>query len=337
MFVNNRVFLIFLVLVSGIIYLGYSKTVVHQKPSFDLKAPPQMSIKDEDLDQDSEESEENLELTENEKNSDTVANSNFNKKQAIGASISNEKVELTPSQVEEIVKNYLHTNPQVISESLEKLQQVKMEELQKNIDKELANHNEEIYNNPTSPVIGNINAKNTVVMLYDYNCGYCKKANTALTKLLEKNSNVKVIYKPFPILNSDSEYLARISLALYNKHPEKFRVINDELLLNKEYNKDDLENMFKINEINFSDVELFSKSSEITSEIKKILDFARKLKINGVPAMIINGKYYPGYLSFEQLLEHIPETVETAPQIDSEPLMNSDNQPMENSEKNIEN
>jgi protein-disulfide isomerase len=116
---------------------------------------------------------------------------------------------------------------------------------------------------------------------------------------------LKVILKVYPILGNESEYLAKLILALNQTAPHKFKAIHDELISSKTLNKEDLNKLFKDYGLDFNKIEALSESNEITEQVKENIKLARELRINGVPAFIINGKYYPGFLTLEQLSEKV--------------------------------
>lgn len=58
-------------------------------------------------------------------------------------------------------------------------------------------------------------AKPDVVLtyFYDYACGYCRKSNPDLERLLKEDKGLRIVYREFPILGPDSVAAARASLA----------------------------------------------------------------------------------------------------------------------------
>lgn len=58
-------------------------------------------------------------------------------------------------------------------------------------------------------------AKPEVVMtyFYDYACGYCRKSNPDIERLVAEDKGLRVVYREFPILGPDSVAAARASLA----------------------------------------------------------------------------------------------------------------------------
>ena len=75
------------------------------------------------------------------------------------------------------------------------------------------NYSDDLYFNENDFVIGNEDAEVTVVEFFDYNCGYCERALADLIKLIDSNSNIKVVLKEYPILNDNSYDLAKLSLS----------------------------------------------------------------------------------------------------------------------------
>ena len=239
---------------------------------------------------------------------------------ATSEALSHSQPTLTPSQVEEIVKSYILQNPQIISDALDKLQQVKMDQIKKQVQESILNHKSDLESSTSNPTIGNKDGKSIVVMFFDYNCAYCKQSADAVENLVTTNKDTKVILKVYPILGSESEFLARISLAVNMHNPNKFHEIHKELLSNKLFDQNDIVNLLKKHKINYQEIEKLSESDEITNQIKENLKLAKDLRINGVPAFIINGNYYPGFLSPEQLIEKSKPLVSEEPTAEAAPL-----------------
>jgi protein-disulfide isomerase len=53
----------------------------------------------------------------------------------------------------------------------------------------------------------------TLAYFYDYACGYCRKSNPDLERLLAEDKGLRIVYREFPILGPDSVAAARASLA----------------------------------------------------------------------------------------------------------------------------
>ncbi len=53
----------------------------------------------------------------------------------------------------------------------------------------------------------------TVAYFFDYACGYCRRSNPDLERLIAEDKGVRVVYRELPILGPDSVAAARVSLA----------------------------------------------------------------------------------------------------------------------------
>ncbi len=116
-------------------------------------------------------------------------------------------------EVEAIIKDYLLSNPEVMMEVQSALE-AKMDKIQTERTALAIQQNAtEIFRPAASPVVGNAKGDVTVIEFFDYNCPYCKKAFHEVAQLVEKDKQVKLILKEFPILSKGSEEAAKVALA----------------------------------------------------------------------------------------------------------------------------
>ena len=64
-----------------------------------------------------------------------------------------------------------------------------------------------------------------VIEMYDYHCGYCKRAAPLIKDVLKNDAEVKVVFRELPILREESAYAAEMALAARDN--EKKIVIHD--------------------------------------------------------------------------------------------------------------
>ena len=122
----------------------------------------------------------------------------------------------TPAQrkeLEGIIKDILLNNPEIMLEVQNALES-KMDKIQaERMAVAIKEHATELYRPTGSPVVGNAKGDVPVIEFFDYNCGYCKKALSELSQLMDKDKKVRVILKEFPILAKGSEEASRVALA----------------------------------------------------------------------------------------------------------------------------
>lgn len=204
-----------------------------------------------------------------------------------------------------IIQEYLMNNPEVIIQAVEQFQKRKMQEMESKVSGYIKDNKAEIENSPSSPTLGKAEGDIIVTCFYDYNCSYCKKGDIFITQLITSDPNIKVILKPFPILGDSSIYAAKVALATYKIAPEKFNTVHNGLMDMKPISKEAVEKLLIDNGLDLSKVEDEMDSKELQNTIANNIKLAQNLKIQGVPAYVINGKLIPGMVDLNQLKKMI--------------------------------
>ena len=202
------------------------------------------------------------------------------------------------------IERYIRTHPEVIIQSLQTLEAKREAELRERQKAALATKQDELLHDPVSPVSGNPKGEITVVEFYDYRCGFCKQAASAVTELQKEDPRVRVVYKDFPILGEPSELAAKAALA--SQAQGKHQAFHEALLASH----DDMtkEAILKI----AADVGLNTKRLETDmadpkwqAVIEKNRALAQELGISGTPGFIVGTELVPGALDLNGLKELI--------------------------------
>jgi protein-disulfide isomerase len=225
---------------------------------------------------------------------------------------------LVKEDVEKIVKDFILNNPDILIESIEKMHKRKMDEMNAKTNEILKQKKSDLENDKLSPVVGSGNIN--VIMMFDYACGYCKKANDIINKLLEIDKDVKVIYKPYPILGDSSEYITKVVLAVYKLFPDKFLSVHNALMTQKIASRDDVVRILEQNNLPVANVEAEFDNPDIKDSQHKLAIIMNDLKIQGVPAFIINDILFPGLLDLDKLQAIVAEGKKSQPQKPAENL-----------------
>ena len=151
----------------------------------------------------------------------------------------------------------------------------------------------ELYRPVASPVVGNAKGDVPVIEFFDYNCGYCKKALSEVSHLIDKDKKVRLILKEFPILAKGSEEASRVALAakMQGKYWEFHRAM--------------LESQGQANEasalrvaekigLDMTKVKKDMASPEVKKEIEDTRLLATKMGIQGTPHFIIGDRIIAG-------------------------------------------
>ena len=202
---------------------------------------------------------------------------------------------------EEKIKKYILENPEVIIKSLNEYQDL-LAEKKKNSQKEIIKENKKQINN-SHQFIGNKDGKYIITAFFDYRCGYCVKAHKELVKLSKENKELKIVLKNLPILTKDSDRLARISLALSIKYPDKFEQFHNYVYINARALDDEkIQKYLKKIMVDPNKIFNFAMSDEIQELIDKDFTLATILKVSGTPAFIVNNQFFTGWVGNDILL-----------------------------------
>ncbi len=225
----------------------------------------------------------------------------------VGAARAEHKA-MTPEQadLEGAIHQYLLEHPEVIIEAVEVLRQRERADQLANAREQITAQRETLINDPTSPVAGNPEGDVTVVEFFDYHCGYCKRVLGDVMALLDDDSDVRIVYKEFPILGPQSVTAARAALAAHLQDPDKYLAYHVALMTSRaRLNEDRVLQMAREMGFDADRLEADMNSPEIAATIQKNIELARALGINGTPSFVIGDQLVPGAVSLETLKELI--------------------------------
>ena len=213
--------------------------------------------------------------------------------------------EFTPAQkaaIGDIVRAYLMDNPEVIVEAQQALEVRNRQAAEQNrLDMLAANH-DAIFASPHQAVLGNPDAKIALVEFFDYNCGYCKKALADTRAILDKDADVKIILKEFPILSEGSVQAAKVAAAVNLIDPKAYSAFHFDLMGGRGQADGEraLASAAKAG-LDVEKVKAMSATPEAAEMITHAYDLARKLDINGTPAYVIGDEVVFGAVGFDEL------------------------------------
>lgn len=215
---------------------------------------------------------------------------------------------LDKKQVETIVREYLLDNPELLLEMQGALEAKQKEEQRVAHVEVIKQSKDEIFNSAFDGIVGNPNGKTTIVEFYDYNCGYCKRAQADMTALTKANPDLRFVLKEFPILGPDSQKAHVVSMAFRKLMPEKFGEFHDKLIGGEGRAGED--NAIKIaiglgaNEAKLREA---MNDPAIDEAFNRTYELANKLQISGTPSYVVGNEVIFGALGQDVLAEKIAE------------------------------
>ena len=203
------------------------------------------------------------------------------------------------SKIQELIRQYIIDHPEIILESIHKMEAREERERAERTRKNLIAMRDQLAKDPSSPVGGNRNGDVTIVEFFDYRCGYCKRVLPTILKILKTDPNVRYVFKEFPILGPNSVTAARAALAAWRIDPAKYQKFHFALMESRGQLAES-KVMAIASKIGF-DVNAL-KAAMQTPDIKKTMEknqqLAQALNISGTPAFVIGGELVPGAIDF---------------------------------------
>jgi protein-disulfide isomerase len=199
---------------------------------------------------------------------------------------------LSPDQkreVQEVVHGFMKENneaPALVANALQayaqQQEEVQIKETQGRMDAE----RERLLDKNTAIVVGNPEAKTKLIVFYDNNCSHCRATDLQLQKLLEKNKDLAIVYRQYPILGKRSEEVAAgvIAVAKYNKFPEINHAIAQS---DKPLTLDLLIEMAQVEGVTGQQIKDGMASAEIQAVLKENRALGEKIGFQMTPTVIL--------------------------------------------------
>ncbi len=149
--------------------------------------------------------------------------------------------------------------------------------------------------------IGPDNSENTIIEFMDYFCGYCKKIHYELIDLVDERNDVRVIFLQYPIMNETSLLISKMVLAA-NLQDKGFDLHNAIFSVEGSLTQDKLQRALKDSGVNENKLRIDLGKDKIDKMIHLSSFLAGGSGARGTPALFINEKFYPGYMTKDQIL-----------------------------------
>jgi len=202
------------------------------------------------------------------------------------------------------IERYIRTHPEVIEQSLQGLLAKREAELKERQKVALAMKQNELLQDPGSPVSGNLKGDIPLVEFYDYRCGFCKRAASAVTELQKEDSRVRVVYKDFPILGEPSVLAAKAALA--SQAQGKHQAFHEALLASHaDMTKEAILKIAVKVGLDAKRLEADMANPKWQAVIAKNRALAHELGISGTPGFIVGNELVAGWLDLKGLKELI--------------------------------
>lgn len=207
------------------------------------------------------------------------------------------------------IRAYLLENPEVIFEAIQILEAKRNAAAAQSDAEAVAALRDRLLDDGHSFVTGNPDGDVTVIEFSDYRCGYCKKAHPEIHALLERDPNVRLVVKEFPILGPESVTLARMALAALALDPARFAALNDTLMRHPgNLNETTGYRLAAEAGYDLAALKAAAASTEIDAKLQANAALAEQLGLQGTPSFVIGSEVIRGYLPVDELAAAVAAT-----------------------------
>jgi protein-disulfide isomerase len=142
-----------------------------------------------------------------------------------------------------------------------------------------------------------------LVEFFDYACGYCRKSNADVDRLLREDPKLKVVWREWPVLGPDSEAAARASLAA--ARAGRFKPFHDVLFAEGRPTADAVARARSAVGLG-GDLPV----AEADGELRRNFQLASSLEATGTPTFVVGDQLFQGAVGYEALRDAIREARE---------------------------
>jgi protein-disulfide isomerase len=193
----------------------------------------------------------------------------------------------------ESVRDYLLENPEILPEAMDRLR-----------SREAAravSANRSALETPFAGAwAGAADGDVVLVEFFDYACGYCRKSNDDIERLLREDPRLKVVWREWPVLGPDSEAAARASLAA--AQAGRFKPFYDALFAS---GRPDSEAVARARAAVGLTGDLPAAAAD--RELQRNFQLARHLEATGTPTFIVGDQVLQGAVGYDSLKAAIRE------------------------------
>lgn len=203
--------------------------------------------------------------------------------------------ELTPDEVKRLALEAILENPQIVMEAVAILRERDEQAQAEATRAAIADLSAELTRDPNAPVLGNPDGDVTIVEFFDYNCPYCKRAAAEVKAVLAADTNVRLVYREWPVLGEGSLFAARAALAA--RAQDKYEAFHWALMADQ--TRKDASAVLRIAESVGLDVQKLQadmEAPEIAAHLAKSDQLAQTLGFSGTPSFVVGDEAVFGYV-----------------------------------------
>lgn len=205
-------------------------------------------------------------------------------------------------RIKELVLEAIRENPEIVLEAVQIIEARKNTAQAAASAQVLASKRETLEQDPNAPVLGNPDGDVTVVEFFDYNCPYCRRVKPHMEALLAADTNVRVVYREWPILGEGSVFAARAVLA--SRKQGKYDEFHWAMMgLNGRAEEANVIRAAAQIGLDIAQLRQDMDAPKVAEHIETSMRLAGTLGFNGTPSFVIGETLVPGLIEADQMIK----------------------------------
>lgn len=196
------------------------------------------------------------------------------------------------------VRAYLLEHPEVLEEAIRKLEETRTAQAAATQTAAVSGSRAALERDPRDFVFGNPNGPITVVEFFDYRCGYCKTVAPEVLATVQREGDVRLVLKEFPILPDRdtgrlgvSERAARVAIAA--KAEGKYLPVHRDLMAERALDDAAVERIARKHGLDPARLAETGGSAEVNRQLTETHALAQAVGVQGTPTFIVGGAVIP--------------------------------------------
>lgn len=225
---------------------------------------------------------------------------------AFGAS--GHAAEFTPAQRAEIVsiiRDALRQDPTILRDAIAAMQ-ADDEEKGARASRSAIAESQGALVAPEDPVAGNPNGDVTIVEFFDTRCPYCRRMEPTMESFLAQDGHVRLVLKDLPILGPESVLGSKALLAA-QRQGGYVKMREAVMKLPRDTTMPQLEQTARALGLDWPRMVRDMDDPAVQRQIDANLRLARKLGVQGTPALVIGADLVPGAIGQDELRKAVAE------------------------------
>jgi len=213
----------------------------------------------------------------------------------------------TPEQraeIVEILRHALQTDPSILRDAVTAMRADDEQQRQASARSALVAEQTALFHDPADQIGGNPKGDVTVVVFYDPRCPYCRRLNPTIAALLKADPEVRLVYKDMPILGPAS-VLESHALVAAQKQGGYLPLMEALMAAPPEATTEMVKAQAEKLGLDWGRMQADMAATGVSQRLDGNIALARRLGIEGTPAMVIGGRLIPGAVDLAELKEAV--------------------------------